>query len=215
MEKKKIPSANYFINRDRVWELSRINCFHRGCGSRGALVTSLAQTEDARVQQNKWKSGFPSHQSLKKEKKKKRTQQKSQILTYLLSFFSGGDFLSQPWKRISPPLMSAARFLAVRCAGAARLSLEHDGWAVQRAVSVRAALPQSAASIGSKPKWCGALMLPDTHTHTPATSVRNDSSQKICPTGEKKGEGKKNNAKRDPSAARTFEIRSNRAGKLS
>lgn len=27
------------------------------------------------------------------------------LLTYLLSFFSGGDFLSQPWKMISPPLM--------------------------------------------------------------------------------------------------------------
>ena len=26
-------------------------------------------------------------------------------LTYLRSFFSGGDFLSQPWQMISPPLM--------------------------------------------------------------------------------------------------------------
>lgn len=82
---------------------SRMRVKGRTCYQPGA-------TEDARVQQNKDKVEIRilSHQSIKTEKR--RTQQKSQILTYLLSFFSGGDFLSQPWKRISPPLMSAARF---------------------------------------------------------------------------------------------------------
>lgn len=68
---KKIPSANYLINRDRVWELSRINCFHRGCGSRGALVTRLAQlkTHVSNKTRTKWKSGFfPINQSEKKKK---------------------------------------------------------------------------------------------------------------------------------------------------
>lgn len=35
----------------------------------------------------------------------KQSQSVMHVLTYLLSFFSGGDFLSQPWKMISPPLM--------------------------------------------------------------------------------------------------------------
>lgn len=43
--------------------------------------------------------------------KHRETHRKCDLLTYLLSFFSGGDFLSQPWKRISPPLM----FVAVFC----------------------------------------------------------------------------------------------------
>lgn len=37
-----------------------------------------------------------------------QTKRKCFTLTYLLSFFSGGDFLSQPWKMISPPLMFVA-----------------------------------------------------------------------------------------------------------
>lgn len=47
-------------------------------------------------------------------------------LTYLLSFFSGGDFLSQPWKRISPPLMFVSLW-TVSCSPTACLSLAHDG----------------------------------------------------------------------------------------
>lgn len=37
--------------------------------------------------------------------KHRETTPKWNPLTYLRSFFSGGDFLSQPWKMISPPLM--------------------------------------------------------------------------------------------------------------
>lgn len=35
------------------------------------------------------------------------------LLTYLLSFFSGGDFLSQPWQMISAPLMFACWLLCL------------------------------------------------------------------------------------------------------
>lgn len=48
----------------------------------------------------------------------RETKRKCESLTYLLSFFSGGDFLSQPWKTISPPLMfvSVCSFLSLyRC----------------------------------------------------------------------------------------------------
>lgn len=44
----------------------------------------------------------PAQGKLLKHRESKR---KCISLTYLLSFFSGGDFLSQPWKMISPPLM--------------------------------------------------------------------------------------------------------------
>lgn len=72
----------------------------------------------------------------------KSSRSKSKALTYLLSFFSGGDFLSQPWKMISPPLMLVAvcRFLSL-CR-----RLVHDGsWklSVQSAVGVRLSLVQS------------------------------------------------------------------------
>lgn len=183
--KKKNSSANYLINRDRVWELSRINCFHRGCGSRGALVTRLAQlkTHVSNKTRTKWKSGFfPINQS---KKKKKELSKKSQILTYLLSFFSGGDFLSQPWKRISPPLMSAARFC---CLLRWNRSSVTGTWRLPEAGSFkelsafgphcRSLLPPLDQNQSSAERWC-------CRTHTPATSVRNDSSQKLPNWGEK------------------------------
>lgn len=82
----------------------------------------------------------------------RETNPKCDPLTYLLSFFSGGDFLSQPWKRISPPLMfvSARRFFWSY--SRLRLSLVHDcspeGSPVQSAVGVVwLSLAQSAPPI--------------------------------------------------------------------
>lgn len=173
---------------------SRMRVKGRTCYQPGA-------TEDARVQQNKDKVEIRilSHQSIKTEKR--RTQQKSQILTYLLSFFSGGDFLSQPWKRISPPLMSAARF----CLFAALEPLvchwnmtAPGGWGRSKSCqrSGRTAAVCCLHWIKTK-----VVRSADVAGHTPATSVRNDSSQKIAQVGRKRGGGEKiQNASRVRSA---------------
>lgn len=179
---------------------------------KGRTCYQAGATKDARVQQNKDKVEIRilSHQSIKKEKK--RTQQKSQILTYLLSFFSGGDFLSQPWKRISPPLMSAARFCCLlrwnrsSVTGTWRL-LEAGPFKELSAFGphCRSLLPPLDQNQSSAERWC-------CRTHTPATSVRNDSSQKLPNWGEKGGGGK---YKTRPACGAHIEIRSNRGEKLS
>lgn len=97
------------------------------------------------------------------------------LLTYLLSFFSGGDFLSQPWKRISPPLMFVG-LSALSCARTARLSLVHDGsWRLVRSKSCQ----RSARN-------CRSLLPPP--PDTPDTSVRNDHRQNAQLEREKKSQ---------------------------
>lgn len=69
-----------------------------------------------------YRDSFLLHQS----KSQRWDKQECNSLTYLRSFFSGGDFLSHPWKMISPPLMfvRVCCFLLLYNCG---LSLVHDG----------------------------------------------------------------------------------------
>lgn len=101
-----------------------------------------------RKKKTKKKLGYLCAKLLNTEKLKR----KCASLTYLLSFFSGGDFLSQPWKMISPPLMFAPG-LRFFCGSfflrlALKVPLIHDGSPVQSAaVGGRLSLLQSAPPI--------------------------------------------------------------------
>jgi len=74
--------------------------------------------------------------------KHRETKRKCILLTYLLSFFSGGDFLSHPWKMISPPLMFACVLLL-----ALKLQSVNSAWRILRArlLKVRSAFVSSCS----------------------------------------------------------------------
>lgn len=121
---------------------------------------------------------------------KRRTQQKSQILTYLLSFFSGGDFLSQPWKRISPPLMFVA-LSAVCCALTARPSQEHDGsW---RLVCSKSCQRSARTAAVCCLHWIKTKVVQSADVAGHSCYFGAQWSSQKCPTGKKR-----KNTKRDP-----------------